>query len=65
MAAEGRLFEEPWHKAVVLDHVDIFLLQGALPAPQLVSEGICIAGPEGVLARVLIVRHGAHCCCCC
>lgn len=66
VAAEGRLFEEPWHKAVVLDHVDIFLLQGALPAPQLLGEGgVRVAGPEGVLARVRIVRHGAHCCCRC
>lgn len=33
VAAEGGLLEEPWHEAVILDHVDIFLLESALPAP--------------------------------
>jgi len=62
MAAEGRLLEEPRHEAVILDHVDIFLLEGSLSTAQLLGEGgVGIAGPEGVLARVvlLIVRHGA------
>lgn len=58
VAAEGGLLEEPWHEAVILDHVNILLLESALAAPQLIGEGV--AGPEGVLARVLrIVRHGA------
>lgn len=60
MAAEGGLLEEPRHEAVILDHVNILLLESALPAPQFVGEGVDVAGPEGVLARVLrIVRHGA------
>lgn len=62
VAAEGGLLEEPWHEAVILDHVDILLLESALPAPQLVGKiGVAIAGPGGVLARVVlrIVRHGA------
>lgn len=59
VAAEGGLLEEPWHEAVILDHVDIFLLESSLPAPQLLGEsGVVVAGPEGVLARV-VVRHGA------
>lgn len=61
MAAEGGLLEEPWHKAVILDHVNILLLESALSAPQLIGKGgVGVAGPEEVLARVLrIVRHGA------
>lgn len=61
MAAEGGLLEESGHKAVILDHVDILLLESALPAPQFLGEsGVGVAGPEGVLARVVrIVRHGS------
>lgn len=62
VAAEGGLLEEPWHEAVILDHIDILLLESALPAPQLVVKtDVGVAGPEGVLARVVlrIVRHGA------
>lgn len=62
MAAEGRLLEESRHEAVILDHVDIFLLQRSLPTAQLLRErGVRVAGAEGILARVvlLIVRHGA------
>lgn len=59
VATEGGLLEEPWHEAVILDHVNIFLLKSPLPAPQFIGEGV-VDGPEGVLARVLwIVRHGA------
>lgn len=62
MAAEGGLLEESGHKAMILDHVDILLLEGALPTPQFLGEsGVAVAGPEGVLARVvlLVVRHGS------
>lgn len=62
VAAEGGLLKEPRHKVVILNDVDILLLEGALPAPQLLAEGgVGVAGPEGILARVvfLIVRHGA------
>lgn len=62
VAAEGGLLEESGHKAVILDHVDILLLKGTLPAPQFLGEGgVGVAGPEGVLARVvlLVVRHGS------
>lgn len=61
MATEGGLLEEPWHEAMILDHVNILLLESALPAPQLVGKIGVGVGPEGVLARVVlrIVRHGA------
>lgn len=61
VAAEGGLLEESGHKAMILDHVDILLLEGALPAPQFLGEiGVAVAGPEGVLARVVrVVRHGS------
>lgn len=62
MAAEGGLLEESRHEVVILDDVDILLLEGSLPAPQFLGEGgVGVAGPEGVLARVvlLIIRHGA------
>jgi len=62
MAAESGLFEESWHKAVILNHVNILFLEGALSAPQFLGEsGVGVAGPEGVLTRVvlLIVRHGS------
>jgi len=62
MAAESGLLEESGHKAVILDHVYILLLEGALPAPQFLGKSsIGVAGPEGVLARVvlLVIRHGS------
>lgn len=61
MAAESRLFEESRHEAVILDHVDILLLESTFPAADLLSEkSVGVAGPEGVLARVvlLLIRHG-------
>lgn len=33
MAAECGLFEETWHKAMILNHVHIFLLECSFPAP--------------------------------
>jgi hypothetical protein len=62
VAAESGLLEESRHKAVILDHVDILLLEGAFPTPQFLGEsGVDVAGPEGVLTRVilLVVRHGS------
>lgn len=63
MTAEGWLFEETRHETVILDHVDILFLQGSFSPSNFLSEcGVCIAGPEGILARVvcfLIVRHRA------
>lgn len=61
MAAESRLLEESGHKAVILDHVNIFLLESTFPTPDLLSEeSVSVAGSEGILARVvlLFVRHG-------
>jgi len=61
VAAEGGLLEESGHKTVILDHVDILLLEGAFPSPQFLGESSgAVEGPEGVLARVLlVVRHGS------
>lgn len=61
MTAERWLFEETRHETVILDHVDILFLQGSFSSSDFLSEcGVCITGPEGILARVvcfLIVRH--------
>lgn len=63
MTAEGWLLKETRHETVILDHVDILFLQGSFSSSNFLSEcGVCIAGPEGILARVvcfLIVRHRA------
>lgn len=63
MTAERWLFEETRHETVILDHVDILFLQGSFSSSDFLSEcGVCITGPEGILARVvcfLIVRHRA------
>lgn len=63
MTTEGWLLKETRHETVILDHVDILFLQGSFSSSNFLSEcGVCIAGPEGILARVvcfLIVRHRA------
>lgn len=61
MRAEGGLSEEPGHELVILDDVNILLLEGALPAPELFRErGARVVRPERVLLVVVLAAAVGH-----
>lgn len=58
MTAKSGLLEEPGHKTVILNHINIFLLQRTLATPEPFGKGSSrIIRTHRVLARVIVVRH--------
>lgn len=61
MAAECRLFEKAWHKAMIFNHIHIFLLESSFPTPEFLGKSsVCITRAKRILARVIrfyFLRH--------